>query len=268
MSDFKAKNTELYIQLLNNLREQILTGQYPDGSKLPSEAELSKTFGISRGPIRQAMGILETEGLIERVKGSGTFVRYTGGKVLTGNGVERHIGLVLSERGDQLNMEILIGAEQAAKSRGYRLSVSFSDADPEQQSRDIQRMQEDGIKGLIVFPVGEDAESEGIAGIVRSGKLPIVLVDRCFPDLDTDYVVADNFTGGYRATEHLLILGHRRIGFVYTNISTLNITSLNQRWSGYKAALDDYGLQYDASLVHQRSEQGDHEALFTKNATA
>ncbi len=257
-------DSSLYIQVLNTLRDQIMKGQYPEGSKLPSESELIETFGVSRGPVRQAMGILENEGIIERVKGSGAYVRQATVNAPNGNGIDKHIGLILSEQGDQLNMEILIGTEQAAKSRGYRLSVSFSHVDPEQQRRDIQLMQEDGINGLIIFPIGENAENEGIAEIVRSGEIPIVLVDRYFPHIDTNYVVADNFAGGYRATEHLLILGHRQIGFVYTNASTINITSLNQRLAGYRAALDDYGLEYDESLIHQRSESDDYEALFAK----
>lgn len=266
MSESKDITTALYTQLLNHLREQIVSGQYPSGSRLPSESELIASFGISRGPIRQAMGILENEGLIERVKGSGTFVRDMRPKIINGNGADRHIGLVLSQQGDQLNMEILIGAEQAAKSRGYRVSFSYSEEDPEQQRRDIQRMKDDGIKGLIVFPVGEDAEREGIARVVKSGEIPIVLVDRYFPDLDTDYVVADNYTGGYRATEHLLILGHRRIGFVYTHASTLNITSLNQRYSGYRNAIESYGLDYDDSLVVQRTAHGGYEDFLSRRA--
>jgi DNA-binding LacI/PurR family transcriptional regulator len=127
-------------------------------------------------------------------------------------------------------------------------------------------MKDDGIKGLIVFPVGEDAEREGIARVVKSGEIPIVLVDRYFPDLDTDYVVADNYTGGYRATEHLLILGHRRIGFVYTHASTLNITSLNQRYSGYRNAIESYGLDYDDSLVVQRTAHGGYEDFLSRQA--
>ena len=60
--------------MMRDLKEQILSGKLAPGDRMPSEAELTRRFGVSRVVIRQALGILEEEGLVIRVKGKGTFV--------------------------------------------------------------------------------------------------------------------------------------------------------------------------------------------------
>lgn len=64
----------LYLQIVEKLRAQIVSGKYPPGSLLPSEAALTKDFGVSRVTVRQALAELENSGLIHRQQGRGTFV--------------------------------------------------------------------------------------------------------------------------------------------------------------------------------------------------
>lgn len=64
----------LYYQVYSKLRAQIDSGEYPPGSMLPTEHALLEAFNASRAPIRQALGLLENEGLIKRCPGKGTFV--------------------------------------------------------------------------------------------------------------------------------------------------------------------------------------------------
>lgn len=69
-----SRASSLYVQLAEKLRQQIQSGVFPPGERLPTEAELSATFGLSRITIRQALALLSQEGLIERFVGRGTFV--------------------------------------------------------------------------------------------------------------------------------------------------------------------------------------------------
>lgn len=70
-----GKNTTpLYEQALENLLERIEAGEFKPGDKLPSERELSDELGINRMTLRQALGLLEQQGLVERRVGAGTFV--------------------------------------------------------------------------------------------------------------------------------------------------------------------------------------------------
>jgi len=63
-----------YIQIAEQLRSQIASGEYPLGSRIPTENELAARLGVSRPTVRQALDLLAREGRLTRVKGSGTFV--------------------------------------------------------------------------------------------------------------------------------------------------------------------------------------------------
>ena len=64
-----------YAQLAAILRRQIAGGVYPPGEKIPSESSISRQYRLSVMTVRQAIGVLTEQGLIERVQGSGTFVK-------------------------------------------------------------------------------------------------------------------------------------------------------------------------------------------------
>jgi GntR family transcriptional regulator len=63
-----------YLQISAWLRESILMGRYETGEKLPSEIELSQMCGVNRNTLRQAIGELNAQGMLRKVKGLGTFV--------------------------------------------------------------------------------------------------------------------------------------------------------------------------------------------------
>ncbi len=64
----------LYSQLVSIVKRNITAGTLGPGELLPSEAELCRTFSVSRSTVRQAIGALEAEGLVVRKQGRGTFV--------------------------------------------------------------------------------------------------------------------------------------------------------------------------------------------------
>ncbi len=65
----------LYLQLSNVFRSRIESGEWAVGARIPTIEELAKEYGVAGMTIRQALGILEDEGLIERFRAKGTFVR-------------------------------------------------------------------------------------------------------------------------------------------------------------------------------------------------
>ena len=64
----------LYLQIAQHLREHIINGDYPLNTRIPTEKELAAALDVSRPTVRQALTLLEQEGRLIRVKGSGTFV--------------------------------------------------------------------------------------------------------------------------------------------------------------------------------------------------
>ena len=71
----KGRFEPAYAQLATILRMQIAEGLYPPGDRIPSESSISKKYGVSPMTVRQAIGVLTEQGLLERIQGSGTFVK-------------------------------------------------------------------------------------------------------------------------------------------------------------------------------------------------
>jgi DNA-binding GntR family transcriptional regulator len=71
----KGRFEPAYAQLAAILRGQIAEGLYPPGERIPSESSISKEYGVAPMTVRQAIGVLTEQGILERIQGSGTFVK-------------------------------------------------------------------------------------------------------------------------------------------------------------------------------------------------
>ena len=81
MSDAPEKGQDrLYQDLARSLMDELASGRYPVGARLPAERELATTYNVSRPTVREAMIALEVQGLVEVRVGSGAYVRRLPGK--------------------------------------------------------------------------------------------------------------------------------------------------------------------------------------------
>ena len=72
--DTKTSKKLLYTSVYDKLYKMIINGEYPLNSKLPSEPELAKSFGVSRMTLRQALALLQDDGLVKNIRGKGNFI--------------------------------------------------------------------------------------------------------------------------------------------------------------------------------------------------
>jgi GntR family transcriptional regulator len=71
----QPKGAPQYQRIAEELRAEINEGKYDDGKRIPSEAEIVKQYGVSRGTARDALAVLHAAGLTEARRGSGVYVR-------------------------------------------------------------------------------------------------------------------------------------------------------------------------------------------------
>ncbi|TVT39699.1 GntR family transcriptional regulator [Amycolatopsis rhizosphaerae] len=71
----RSSGVPIHRQIAAALRERIITGEYAPGSKLPSEQQLIEAYGVSRGTVREAVQVLEVDGIVLVEHGRGVFVR-------------------------------------------------------------------------------------------------------------------------------------------------------------------------------------------------
>ena len=105
-----------YQKLYNWAHTLITSGVIKNMDKFPSETSLQKKFGYSRQTVRTALQQLEEEGLITRVRGSGTYVSYDSSGV---NGERPQIGLLLSYYSDYVFPRVYDGIEASLTEKGY-----------------------------------------------------------------------------------------------------------------------------------------------------
>ena len=251
----------IYLQLANQLRERILAGDLLPDTRLETEWQLAQDLHISRGTVRQALATLENEGLLYRIPGKGTYVRGFLAKVSNTSSL---IGFMVPFAHDPLTMEMLSGAESTLRGRGYRLLFCNCGRDQARQAREVRALLTQGIRGLILFPV-DGAVSAPILSWLQEQSFPVVLIDRYVPGVEVDSVVVDNYSGGYQATEHLILLGHRRIGFVATG--NLHISTVAERFAGYRQALEDRCISYRPSWLLEKWQEWDPDRILQNRLT-
>lgn len=159
----------------------------------------------------------------------------------------RTIGLVLCQTPDQVFHdaflpEVLHGISEVMRPAGYRVLVEPVE-DVSRPNAYIDLVMEQRIDGLILSgPRSDDAELLQL----REEGFPVVLLGQLpgtgFPSVDVD-----NVEGARIAVEHLISLGHTRIGII-TNAPP-QYTSSAHRLEGYRQALASHGIPFDENLV-------------------
>ena len=102
------KKTAKYRFLVDTIKEKIKNGEYEPGERMESENTLSDQFGYSRQTVRQALSVLEQEGLIERRRGSGTYISSESRRTPRGNS----IAIVTTYISDYIFPTIIRGIEE------------------------------------------------------------------------------------------------------------------------------------------------------------
>tara|TARA_R110002050_G_scaffold261165_5_gene401149 strand:- start:552 stop:1592 length:1041 start_codon:yes stop_codon:yes gene_type:complete len=127
--------------------------------------------------------------------------------------------------------------EDIAYKKGYKVLFCSNENNDEKSIDLIDLFKDRQIDGYIIIP------SEGIKSKIEElidERLPVILFDRYFPELDTNYVVVDNKEASYNATKHLIDNNFQHIGFVTTDVQQ---TQMMDRLNGYKEAINEAGLE-------------------------
>ena len=139
--------------------------------------------------------------------------------------------------------------DQELTRHGFESSVHFCHMDLRQLEDQIRIAVENRVRGIVLFPSDFSDYPPLIYRELMSQAtppLPIVLVSDRFITQSRYVVNGDNVAGAKLAVEHLIELGHKRIGMI---TGAMTNSSLRDRYEGYKAAHQLAGLEIDESLI-------------------
>jgi DNA-binding LacI/PurR family transcriptional regulator len=159
------------------------------------------------------------------------------------------IALILPDHSNPFFVQVARGVEEQARRREYGVITCNTDEDPELETFYIASLLKRKVDGFIVSPTFRGGET--LQPLIAHGA-PLVVVDRYIDGMKVDEVFSDNEGGAYEATEHLVSLGHRRIGLL---VGIPGISSIEDRVAGYKRALAEHGIPEDESLIGQGCSQ-------------
>lgn len=155
------------------------------------------------------------------------------------------VGILLPDIANPFSAELVSGIQETLIARGYTSFISVSERSVQREQAALQSMVDHRVDGIIVATRETRHSNELLSRIIDRG-LPVVAVGRILNHPYIDRVTADHWKGGYDAIEHLISLGHRRIGFI--GVSQKNGAGL-QRYQGYLSAMKEHRLPIDENLI-------------------
>ena len=248
----------MYKQLADLYRQKILTGSLRPGDLIPSQTELAKLHGISVVTVRNALSILVDEGLVSRVRRKGTFVedpKKPSGS--TTHAMKRvyfmYNDLPIRSLYAGVHRLMMDGIAKECANQGLDLALHNCHNDFR-----IPGSKEDGY---LLW--GFSAKLMQAAMEWSQQGYRLVALHNFFPHISVPRVNSDNYTGGYMATHHLLMLGHRRIGVILPSRCEIIEVDLEFtfRLAGYHSALSHFDVASDADLVRVITRGYDEEYL-------
>ncbi len=139
---------------------------------------------------------------------------------------------------------IVRAAEAVARRAGYRVILCDTWSELVIEREVIEEMIAHRVEGIVIAPIS-DRSRPHLRRLARFG-VPFVLVDRTVNGIKSDVVCGDSLGGANSLVEHLISLGHRRIGFI---VESDQVSTARDRRRGYEAAHRAAGLPLDPSLV-------------------
>ena len=164
------------------------------------------------------------------------------------------IGLIVPDNSNFFIVAYSNCIEHVMREYGYTMILGNSDDSVEKTLQYLYDFSDRGVDAIILTQsIFKDTEDTRLCmDAVNSLQVPVALVDRFPKDHISASVQVNDFLGGYLAFKHLLDLGHRRIGIVSGEMYMYCCT---ERLDGCKAALSEYGIPYDASLLYEGNFQ-------------
>jgi hypothetical protein len=169
------KHRNIYEQI----RNEIVAGQFGEGHRLPSEAELVARFQVSRPTVGRALRDLQLEGLITRRSGAGSFIRSSPTLGM--------FGLIIPALGNTEIFEPMC-AEMARAAQSHKFNLLWGDSSGDQQQgrnqaeRLCQQYIDRKVSGVFFAPleltVDKEAVNRRIAKNLSAAGIPLVLLDR------------------------------------------------------------------------------------------
>ena len=229
-----------YERLKSFVLAELNSGRLKPGDTLPSEPKLADSLQVARNTIRQALGELEQEGVIERVKGQGTFVREIP-KQVTLSGFDAFAIIVPETLGGTFYSPLMSGFENACNSVHSEMIVRSTGNSPSRQADAILALLDKKIAGIAIVPATDSPTPPYQIRQLQQQGMPVVFCHRGVEGVNAPLLAINFKQIGRIVVEQFLERGHKKIAFLSLSPGTDQASNDYRR--GIRETLHENGLE-------------------------
>ena len=251
MDDFK------YLTIVEWVKSYISDKQLSSGERFYSEKELCDIHNVSRQTVRQALMVLESQDIIWRKRGSGTFVKSAKNSVARNN---FNVGVISTYFSDYIFPSIVTGIEKVLSANNVGMQLSITHNQVFEESQALKAMLTQNIRGLIVEPSKSALPNPNMSLYeeIRSLNIPLVFFNAKYPWSNFPCVAMDDVMAGRLLTDHLFDLGHKKISGIFA----LDDMQGHKRYQGFMNSFEKHSILTAEQNVLWYSTS-DKKSLFT-----
>lgn len=228
-----------YIEIQEWIGKQIADNELKPGERMYSENELMELFSVSRQTVRHAISKLEFDGVVERRRGSGTYIREKSTEIKRVNSMQ--IAVITTYIDEYIFPKIIQEIERTVSREGYTLQIASTHNSVEKEREILQKMiKENAVDGIIIESTKSALPNPNIALYKKiiDRRIPLVFLNSYYPELKVPHVSLNDKMAGKLATQFLISKGHRKIGAIFKGDDGQG----HLRYAGYIEALMEAGL--------------------------
>lgn len=230
-----------YQMVFDDLKAKIQSSEYKNGDKLPSENMLMNVYGVSRQTIRQALAMLEKEGMLEKSQGKGSFVRKNAARVST-----KRIAVITLDIGLSVFPPVLKEVEEVMFSHGYATMLFSTQSSVLRERRILQQLIENPVDGIIMYATMAifGCENLDLFRILMDMGTKFVFMDTKYADPELSEIPCvsmEDRQGAYEVTSRILRDSPANL-CCFTTYASPHIV---ERTIGIRRALLDQGFRFD-----------------------
>ena len=226
------------------LLDEFMTGNYIPGQPLLSENTLAKTFGVARSTVRQAIGRLENDGMVQRIQGKGSFFTRN---IKTATSQQLEVfSLVVPDITRGLYPTLAKGFDYQAGLAHYQLMLCNTAFDIRKQGNIILQMIDKNVSGVMLVPALYPPTPPFHIRQLQDHGIPVVFCHRPVEDSTAPLITWDKEEVARLAGQTFLEHGHRRIAY-FARYSYLQTQAYEK---GLRKTLEAHGVDLPENRVY------------------